>query len=226
MADVRTHHVKVNKTARYSMLGPGPGDGLGILFALHGYGQLAPYFIQKFAAIAESGWTVVAPEGGHRFYLKGTEGRVGASWMTREDRLTDIADLVSMLDEVHRDVLSLIAENATDEPKPVCPLVLLGFSQGVPAALRWAAMGHCSFDRIIGHSGVFPSDIPEGRDPKGGWPKVDLLIGDADPYITSRVGDFQVDLTDRSGIAHTVHTFKGGHDIDVHSVMALLEKAT
>ena len=32
----------------------------------------------------------MAPEGLSRFYLEGFSGKVGATWMTREDRLNDI----------------------------------------------------------------------------------------------------------------------------------------
>ena len=92
------HHFTVPRTARYWTAGPPPTEALGTLYVLHGYGQLAQFFVRKFQAAADSGWHVVAPEGGHRFYLKGTSGRVGASWMTREDRLSDIDDYVAFLD--------------------------------------------------------------------------------------------------------------------------------
>ncbi len=199
------------------MLGPAPDEGKGVLFALHGYGQLAPYFIRKFTAIAEAGWTVVVPEGGHRFYLKGSSGRVGASWMTREDRINDIDDLVAMLDGVYRDVFSGNLKKDAEKEKPVA---LLGFSQGVPAALRWAALGQFSFDRIIAHSGVFPSDLPPGAEPENGWPVVDMLIGNDDPYITSAA----TEQVKSSGISCERHTFEGGHDIDAEAVLGLLGK--
>src|ERR1051325_10016453 len=49
---------------------------------------------------------LVAPEGLSRFYLseRATERRVGASWMTREDRLAEIADYLGYLDAVYDDV--------------------------------------------------------------------------------------------------------------------------
>ena len=43
---------------------------LMLLYVLHGYGQLASYFIKSFEKISDS-YFIVAPEGMHRFYLKG-----------------------------------------------------------------------------------------------------------------------------------------------------------
>lgn len=214
-----THHISVPKTARYSLSGPQPGQGKGLLFALHGYGQLAPYFIRKLAAVAAEGWSVVAPEGNHRFYLKGNSGRVGASWMTAEDRLSDIDDLIGMLDLVYDEILASAQETA----KTKLPIVVLGFSQGVPAALRWAAMGRAKFDRIIAHSGSFPTDLPEGSAPPSGWPPVDMLLGTEDPYIKSIGAEKATDIANasaaRHGIPCEVHTFNGAHHIHPPSVL-------
>ena len=217
-----THHISVPKTARYSLSGPPPGQGKGLLFALHGYGQLAPYFIQKLAAVAAEGWSVVAPEGNHRFYLKGNSGRVGASWMTAEDRLSDIDDLVGMLDLVYDEILASAQETAKTER----PIVVLGFSQGVPAALRWAAMGRANFDRIIAHSGPFPTDLPEGSAPPSGWPPVDMLLGTEDPYSQSVGAKKATDMANESAASHgipcEVHTFTGAHHIHPPSVLGRL----
>src|SRR5207237_799567 len=67
------------------------------------------------------GCCVVAPEGRPRFYLteSPTERRVGASWMTREDRLHEIDDYVRYLDAVHVDL-----------KLPNTRITALGFSQG------------------------------------------------------------------------------------------------
>ena len=92
------HHLTYSKSYRYEIL-PCNGDSKNVLYVLHGYGQLSRFFIRKFSALQER-YTIVAPEGMHRFYLEGSSGRVGASWMTKEDRLTDINDIMSFLNEV------------------------------------------------------------------------------------------------------------------------------
>ena len=70
----------------------------------HGYRQLARRFIREFQGIAGAERRIVAPEGLSRFYLDeeggphGPEARVGATWMTREDRIAEIDDYVAYLD--------------------------------------------------------------------------------------------------------------------------------
>ena len=45
----------------------------------------------------ELGYTIIAPQGLHKFYLEGTSGRVGASWMTKENREDDIKNYLVYL---------------------------------------------------------------------------------------------------------------------------------
>ena len=68
----------------------------------------------------------MAPEGLSRFYLDAGAGKVGASWMTKEDRAHEIEDYLSYLEQVRAAII------------PPVPLTILGFSQGVATAARWA----------------------------------------------------------------------------------------
>ena len=97
---------------------------------MHGYGQMAKFFIRKFQSAEELGYTIIAPQGLHKFYLEGTSGRVGASWMTKENREDDIQNYLIYLNAVHSEISS---EKNWDE------IVILGFSQGVATAFRWLA---------------------------------------------------------------------------------------
>ena len=73
-------------------------------YVLHGYGQLAAPFLDDFRAIDDGTRLIVAPEALSRFYEGDVQARlhkdakVGASWMTREDRDAEIADYVAYLD--------------------------------------------------------------------------------------------------------------------------------
>ena len=91
--------IKISKTAKYTTYG-NPDKASIIIFALHGYGQLVQFFIRKFQVLDAEQYFVVAPEGLHRFYLKGSSGRVGASWMTKEERQSDIEDYINYLDDL------------------------------------------------------------------------------------------------------------------------------
>lgn len=220
---VASRHLTVPRRARWCQL-EAKGKALGTLYVLHGYGQLAGWFIRKFRPVAEAGWRIVAPEGGHRFYLEGTHGRVGASWMTKEDRLTDIADYLLFLDTL-RDQPDLASNG---------PEVLLGFSQGVATALRWAALGTrgaASWQAIIAHSGVIPPDLPAAEQTLAAAPPLHLIAGQSDPYIANPESGFRDSATEwaRSGgradrLHH--HTFEGGHEIDAPTVLRALETVT
>src|SRR5881398_3935866 len=100
------HHIGVSRSARYFTLGEKPQGVAEVWFACHGYGQLAARFLEKLRVLDDGRRCVVAPEGLSRFYLSESpaERRVGASWMTREDRLAEIDDYVPYLDGVSADV--------------------------------------------------------------------------------------------------------------------------
>jgi hypothetical protein len=61
-----------------------------IWVACHGYGQLARYFIKRFDVLDAVENYVIAPQGLARFYADGNYGKVGASWMTKENRELDL----------------------------------------------------------------------------------------------------------------------------------------
>src|SRR5205823_13318367 len=103
----------------------------GFWFVLPGYGQLAAQLIGIFGAVNDGTRLIVAPEALNRFYVAGVETApaaergVGATWMTREDRLNEIDDYVAYLDEVSSAVLDRLRGQGS-----VPGVLLLGFSQG------------------------------------------------------------------------------------------------
>jgi dienelactone hydrolase len=140
----------------------------------HGYGQLAEYFLRPFASLDPSVHFIVAPEGLSRFYLQGVKGRVGASWMTREERLMEIADQHQYLDRVWQWIQGQVS--------PVPQLVTLGFSQGVPTILRWLDKRDIPVRHIVCWAGSPPEDAPlqsQSILQAKQW----LVWGDADEYI-------------------------------------------
>ena len=65
--------------------------------ACHGYGQLGASFSKALEPLEGDARVIAVPEALNRFYLDdpakrhGPDSPVGATWMTREDRLTDIS---------------------------------------------------------------------------------------------------------------------------------------
>jgi len=140
--------IKSTKTFRYSTIGK-PETAKTIIYVLHGYGQLSEYFIRKFDELKEE-YFIVAPEGMHRFYLKGSSGRVGASWMTKEDRINDISDNLNWLNQLD---VEMASKYQFDKK------IILGFSQGGATAIRWFYNNQFKIDQLIIWAAVFPPDL-------------------------------------------------------------------
>lgn len=196
------HHITVARTARYHTMGP--AEAPDVCLVLHGYGQLARYFVQPFAALADVGRRIIAPEALSRFYLDGFDGRVGATWMTRADREHEIGDYIRYLDAL-----------ADAEVGAETGLTVLGFSQGTATACRWAARGTHAVDRLILWAGGVPSDV-DWTAHRERFEAMDLtlVIGTEDEYITDEQVAQQEARLHAHQIPHRTVRFDGGHRID------------
>lgn len=196
------------RTARYYQLGELTERTRHIWFVCHGYGQLAAYFIRHFAVLIEADDTVIiAPEGLSRFYLQGNGGRVGASWMTREDRLAEIDDYVTYLDQ--------LTETLLQKCPPDVAITVLGFSQGAATVSRWLARATLRPGRLILWAGAFPDDMDFAvathllqRLP------VVLVCGDQDEFIKEADLQKQRDFLLRLGVEPAVLRFAGKHELN------------
>lgn len=194
------------------MLGdPGPAVR-EIWIACHGYGQLAARFIRHFRAIAHPARLIVAPEALSRFYVDNTlphgpDARIGATWMTREDRESEIADYVEYLDAL---AAQLLADRHADRPR----LVAFGFSQGVATVVRWLALGQTPVDRVIAWSGSMPHDLDlaAARHRLGAAP-VTYACGDEDEFFDATRIAQQLDALKAAGVPCTFEPFPGRHTI-------------
>lgn len=92
--------LEVQRTAKIVSLGNIDANTTDVWLVVHGYGQLAERFINKFTTLLNESTAIIVPEALQRFYLDGTGGKIGASWMTREERELDIKDNHYYLDQV------------------------------------------------------------------------------------------------------------------------------
>ncbi len=204
---VNVHHITVSRTARYFLL----GDELGaneVWFVLHGYSQLAAGFVRWFEPAARPGRLIVAPEALSRAYFEEQNARrVGASWMTREDREAEIQDYVQYLDRVADEVIGALP------PRPW--VEIHGFSQGTATASRWAAFGRHAANRMVLWGGSVPPDldIERLRASLRGAPVV-LVAGDRDQYVTADQVRHEEARLAGLGLGVDVRTFAGGHAVD------------
>ena len=193
--------LKSFKTYRYEIQAPPSSERAPkIIIALHGYGQLAKYFMRKFEALSKD-YIIVSPEGPHRFYLTGSSGRVGASWMTKEARDMDIEDnlhwLNALLDELKQSY----------NPDSIA---LLGFSQGAATAARCYQQNPKLFDRLILWAAVFPPDLERGSFNSNN--SMHFVLGNQDEYYQG--DDAEALKKSYLNLGFKVHTYEGIHDID------------
>jgi predicted esterase len=219
---MREHHLRVPRTARYYVAGEPTAASRDIWFVCHGYGQLARLFLRHFEPLAVGDRVVVAPEALNRFYLEDPEGghknaRVGATWMTREDRSAEIADYVGYLDAVYDDIL---AATAPTSPR----IIVLGFSQGVATACRWAVTGRVQPARLV----LWAERLPHDLDVRAHKERlraigVTIVVGLDDGWVSREAVAEHEALLAAEGIPVSVITFQGGHRMDADTLRVLAE---
>ena len=158
------HFVSVQTAAYYAVQYPDAGLNRETrsLIVLHGWGQSSSSFIRKFASLKRHNILVIAPQAPHQFYLDQITRKVGFGWLTSFDRDRGVATAVATLDTIVRK----IDEEAS---RPLTPVVL-GFSQGVSMAWRYAAYGERSVAGVVACGGDFPADVEEVLPARGRMP--------------------------------------------------------
>ncbi len=205
---MRQHHLTISRNARFATLGNVSDELRQVWFVCHGYGQLADRFLSYFSALDDGSRLIVAPEGLSRYYVDHAARKVGASWMTAEDRLTDIADYVAYLNQLHAAVLDGVARDSIR-------LYVLGFSQGAATASRWTAMGDVRVDRLILWGGLVPPDLDlEGFADPLRAAQLTVVVGDEDETVPAVALERATARLQEAGIPYEQILFPGGHRLD------------
>jgi len=200
--------IKTSKTQRCFTHGD-IKKATNLLIVLHGYGQLAEHFIRKFQQLPEE-YYIVAPEAMHHFYLNGSSGRVGASWMTKEARINNIND--------NNEYLNNLLDTLKTE-KVFSKCLVLGFSQGGATAARWNAQRN-DIDQLILWASVFPPDLEESS--VGNNKNGTFVIGNNDEFYDAAAQAKEIENYKKLGFE--ILTYEGKHDIDAMTLRNLLEK--
>ena len=169
-----------------------------VLIGCHGYGQNAAILLDEMRRFPGADrWRLVSVQGLHRFYTRGDQAVV-ASWMTREDRESAIADNINYLQRVVRDV----AHDADT-------IAWLGFSQGASMAARAAAHVEPRGSHLILLGGDIPPDVRDDADVT--LPPVLIGCGRTDTWYAPRL-EHDVAFLQKRAIPHEVVRFDGGHE--------------
>lgn len=211
---VEERYILAQRTARYHVLGSMQAAS-EIWIVLHGYGQLARYFLNNFNGL-EQGRCIVAPEGLSRFYLDAGHTRVGATWMTREDRLHEIDDHVAYLDA--------LCDELRRSAMPGAPMKALGFSQGVATLMRWAVLGRTDLEDVVAWGGNLPPDLDGGKmRARLSNSRISLVHGEADELVGPEVVERDAAALRAYGLGAELVRHPGGHAVDRTTLARVLD---
>jgi predicted esterase len=222
MSAITPHSLHVRRTARYYTIGPTHGFPRELWVVAHGSAQLARRFVKWFAPLDDGTRLIVAPEALSRFYLDPVaerraqaEPRVGATWMTREDREAEIADYVAYLEHLTTEVRRHLSGAG---PR----IVVLGFSQGTATVCRWLASSELRADQLVLWSGGIPPEVDVAA-----WSRrlhgaaLTLVAGETDEMVPSSAVVAEGERLSAAGVAFTLLRYPGGHRIDADALARL-----
>jgi predicted esterase len=219
MGTPHEHHVTVPRTARYYTLGTAGAETRAVWIVAHGYGQLAGDFITRFAPVDDGVHLIVAPEALNRYYHDTRPGAsstslVGATWMTKEDRSSEIADQVTYLDALYATIFRDVARDTVR-------VTALGFSQGVATVARWLSHTQVPIDRAIFWAGMLPDDVLLNADTALRRAETVLVLGSRDEFGTVERVTRQIAALQAADKSFTQMEFAGGHRLDDDTLRAL-----
>lgn len=200
-------HIEVTRTARYYEIGDLDEPCDDLWFVLHGYAQSALDFAESFNEHGTPGRLIVVPEALSRFYVSHRGPVIGASWMTKEDRLAEIRDYTRYLNTLYAEVTGLLG---VENPK----LTVLGFSQGASTATRWLASGEVRADRLILWGGLPAKELRTsdfGQTMNGA--RIIMVTGSNDRFTPpERIQQLESTLLEEATPIECV-VFEGKHEI-------------
>jgi predicted esterase len=188
-----------------------------IWIVLHGYGQLAEFFLKKFSPFFSEERLFIAPEGTNYTYLEGFQGRVGANWMTRHERDIAIENNHRFLDKL----IDSLLDQYTVKPK----IKALGFSQGSATLTRWAVHRPEAISPLVLWAGGFAldMDLPAARE-KFESSRLILALGDQDELLTEESIRRQEEWIAQLGVNVERISFQGGHELDPQALAKIINE--
>lgn len=177
MDDIVVRQLAIESTAYYCVQAPNDAHTARpkTLIALHGFGQKCKGFIRNFAPLRDRNILVVAPQGPHQFYMQLEPKKVGFNWLTIYEKENSIRDFAGYMNRL-LDTLASENEHMRDS------IYLLGFSQGVSMAYRFAVSGTVPVRGLVARCADLPVDVSERL---GGITRFPVLLAHAedDPVI-------------------------------------------
>ncbi len=217
-------HLRVPRSARYSVMGSLDASLTEVWIVCHGHGQLASRFLTRFIPIEREDRLFIAPEALSRYYLTPPQGGphapntpVGATWMTSEDREREIEDYVRYLDLLYDEIFSIV-------PRKAVRLWVVGFSQGTATVARWVARGTVDPDRVVLWAGLLPPELTAHDASKlSRRAPLTVVLGRQDDFAKPDLIAAQQARLKELGVTHEIIRFEGGHEILPDALRSLAE---
>tara|TARA_B100000242_G_scaffold293894_1_gene273565 strand:- start:14502 stop:15152 length:651 start_codon:yes stop_codon:yes gene_type:complete len=200
-------NISISKKARYFQLGKISEQTKTIWFVFHGYGMLSQYFIKKFKSLENNQTVIISPEALSRFYIGENYDRVGASWITKEDKINDIDDNNNYLNSLFQSTTKNINLNSIN-------VHVLGFSQGGATACRWILNSSIKINSLA----LWGADIPIdclSENNRGKWNqfKTTLIVGKRDEFISDENKKEFTKILNAYNLDYELIEYNGTHKI-------------
>ncbi|RLJ68729.1 putative esterase [Lacinutrix venerupis] len=198
-------------TKPYSTLNKLTEKTKNVWFVCHGMGYLSKYFIKYFKNLNTEENYIIAPQAPSLYYQKGFK-HVGASWLTKENTLTETENIMSYFDAV-------LAEEKI--PNHI-NLIVLGYSQGVSVATRYIKNRQLHCTQLVLHSGGIPKELV-ANDFKHLKAKVSLIYGTEDEYLNEERIAYETSRAyELFGKDVNIIPFNGKHVVNVDIINGLV----
>jgi len=177
-----------------------------LILCLHGYGQTSIKFIRLFRSLHFRNIIAVAPQAPNAFYIKMRPKTIGFTWLTKYERDRAVQDFVGYMELLLSD---LYQKQEFDTNR----IFLLGFSQGVSMALRFAVSSFIRPAGVIACGGDLPEDVEQKlQGLKNKFP-IFICHGREDTIVPLEVARKAERKYAESGHSTTEFYFPGGHEI-------------
>ncbi|ADY30500.1 alpha/beta hydrolase [Cellulophaga lytica] len=208
--------VTYTTTNSYATLNSLTKDTKNIWLVCHGIGYLSRYFLRYFNELNSKENYIIAPQAPSKYYLNNKYTHIGASWLTRENTVTETKNVIAYLNKVY------LAENIPEH----CNFIVLGYSQGVSVVTRWLAQEKIECSHIVLYAGTVPNELSKTDFTylNNNKTKTTHIVGDEDAFFDEdRKKAEKIRIKNIIDPNTNFITFKGAHEVKKEIINSLVE---
>ena len=175
---------------------------------------MSRYFLKYFDDLDSEENYVIAPQAQSKYYIGSQYKHVGASWLTKENTVKEIENVMRYFDAV------LEAEKIPENLN----FIVLGYSQGVSVAARYVARRKLFCNKLVFLSGRIPHELTSTDFQfLTSATKVLFIYGDQDEYLNDElITKEKKHLYNLFGDSASVTTFRGKHEVEKEVINSLI----